>query len=277
MERVMYRIFILVFFLFMFVAEQLHAAERLVLASVPWQRTEIVQDINAPMVELLSRKLQMEVTFLVTKDYKELGERIHQKVVDIGILGANSYIETKAKFPKIQYLATCKQPDDRYYSIIITRLDSNIGTLQELRGKSFGFTDKGSTSGYVYPMLMLKQAGIDIEKDFRSIYFLKKHDKVYNAIAQGAIDAGGVSTTPMEKAIKLNGDIYRELQRSAPIPRNAVIGGAHLPASLIKKIINILRDAEKDPTFRDSGSILRGFSVRSDSFYDSVRKAKGYK
>ena len=97
---------------------------------------------------------------------------------------------------------------------------------------------------------------------------------MYNAVAEKSIDAGAVSITPWEKAVERNGDVYRVLSKSDPIPRNAVVAGVHVPESLIQQLLVILKEAESDPSFQQDDAILKGFLLKDDSFYDIVRKAR---
>jgi len=251
------------------------AGDKLVLVSVPWGKDEALQSLYAPLRELLSRNLGKQVEISIANSYEEIGERINLRAADIGILGPKSYIEAKEKFPSLIYLATCKQPDAYYNSLIITRRDSGLQSLAGLTRTSFAYTETGSTSGYLYPRQMLRKAGLDPDTVFANTYFLNKHDKVYDAIAKGAVAAGAVSSTRLREAVKKNGDIYRTLATSAPIPRNAVIAGPHLPPALVARIRDILRSAEADPTFSNSNSSLKGFLIKDDAFYDIVRQERG--
>jgi len=251
-----------------------HAHAVLKIVTVPWQKTETLEHIYAPLIELVGRKLETTVQLTIAGAYKEVGERLHHRAADIGITGGNAYVEAKEAYPELIYLATCKQPDAYYYSLIITHVSSDIRTISDLVGKSFGYTDIKSTSGYVYPRLMLKNAGMDPRTIFNKTYFLNKHDKVYDAVGKKVIDAGGVSITMWDRAVKRNGNVYRILSRSEPIPRNAIIAGSHLPENLVNQLRVILEQAEKDPVFSTKSNVLKGFLIKNDAFYNIVRQAK---
>ena len=148
-----------------------------------------------PLIKHIEAHTDKKVNFLVANDYMELATRIN--TVDIAVFGPNSYVEAKEILgDKIVYLGTSMQPNDHYNSVIIARKDSNIFTLQDLKNKNFAFTDIASTSGYVYPSLMLYNEGITNPKEyFKTVIMLKKHYRVYDAIAKGSIDAGGATIT----------------------------------------------------------------------------------
>ncbi|GAB6042700.1 phosphate/phosphite/phosphonate ABC transporter substrate-binding protein [Endothiovibrio diazotrophicus] len=246
----------------------------LVIASVPWRSEATLTRFYAPLIELLERKLERQVRFFVAGDYRELGERMGAGAVDIGIFGGNSYVEAKEANPALRYLVTSKAPDDHYRSFIVTRADSPIRTLDDLKGRSFAFTDRGSTSGYVYPRMVLRQGGIDPDRDLGPLFMLKRHDKVYDAIARGSVEAGAASSTGYQAAVARNGDHYRLLARSQPIPHNAFVAAPSLPEATFTRLRQVLLDAENDPRFHADSEKVRGFSLRSDAFYDVVREAR---
>lgn len=257
-------------------AQTVVAAEKLILASVPYRQEATLVSQFAPLAELLSRKLDRPVEIVIADSYEDIGARLHHRVADLGVLGPKSYVEAKEKYPDIIYLATNKNPDAFYHSLIITRRDSGLESLAALKGKSFAYTETGSTSGYLYPRQMFRNAQLDPDSLFSATYFLGKHDKVYEAVAKGAVHAGAVSSSGMPDAVHRNGDMFRVLGTSAPIPRNALVAGAHLPSELVDRIREILRTAEDDPAFQSSTvtSQSKGFLIRDDSFYDIVRKER---
>jgi len=260
-----------------FAVQSTAAGDKLVIVTIPDYQAETLKIKYAPLVELLSRKLHKQVDFVIAQNYEEVGKRIDLQAADLGILGPNSYVEAKEKFPELIYLATCKDPEAYYHSLIITRKSSRLKSLAALKGTSFGYTETKSTSGYLYPRQMIKKAGFDPDTFFSKTYFLNRHDKIYDAIAKGTIDAGGVSSLSWNEAIKRNGDVFQILGTSDPIPWNPVVAGPHLSPKIIAEIREILRNAEHDKTFTNSSSTLRGFLVKDDSFYDIVRQERRQK
>ncbi len=249
-------------------------SQELVIVSIPWQTKEQLNTMYAPLLDLLKRSLQKEVRLIIAEQYQEAGDYLYHHTADIGILGAASYVEAKEKYPEITYLATCKQPTAFYNSLIIAHKSSGIHTLSDLVGKSFAYTEKDSTSGYIYPRMMLQDAGLDPDAIFSATYFLNKHDKIYTAVAKQAVDAGGVSITPRQKAIEEHGNVYNIISTSAPIPRNAVVAGPRLSGKELSDIRAILEQAENDPKFAADEGILKGFLIKDDHFYDIIRKAR---
>lgn len=252
------------------------SSDSLRVATVPWQSEKELFHMYQPLIKLLEEKTNKKVNFFVTKDYLELSKRVLSKTVDIAIFGANTYVEAKYENPNLIYLGTSMQPEDHYNSLIISRKDSNIKTLNDLKGKRFAFTDIGSTSGYVYPNLILHNVGINPEKDFKSITMLKKHYKVYQAVASGSIDAGGCSLTYYEKAVEKSGDIFHIIKKSDNIPEDPIVAGSHLDKKFIKELKTIFKEANNSGYFEKYPTMLKGISIKDDTYYDIVRSAKKF-
>ena len=85
-----------------------------------------------------------------------------------------------------------------YFSVIVTQEDSGIESLTDLEGKSIAFADMLSASGSLYPLYMLKEAGLNIGNapenaegaDFDATW--SGHAEAITALQEGQVDAAGV-------------------------------------------------------------------------------------
>lgn len=85
-----------------------------------------------------------------------------------------------------------------YSSVIVTREDTDIESLEDLEGKTIAFADRLSSSGSLYPLYMLKTAGIDIgdlPSDDSGAAFdptFSGHFAAMEQLQSGTADAAGV-------------------------------------------------------------------------------------
>lgn len=77
-----------------------------------------------------------------------------------------------------------------YKAEFITKADSGIKTLADLKGKTFCFVDPNSTSGYIVPRIILKANGVDPDKDLKASINAGSHPNVGIAVYKGDCDAG---------------------------------------------------------------------------------------
>src|SRR5574341_1997851 len=69
-----------------------------------------------------------------------------------------------------------RQEDLEFHSKFITRKDTGIRALADLKGKTFSFGSVSSTSGHLMPRYFLMQNGIVPERDFKNVAFSGAHD-----------------------------------------------------------------------------------------------------
>lgn len=79
-----------------------------------------------------------------------------------------------------------------YWAAYIVRRDSDIYTLGDLAGKTWGYGDPGSTSGYIVPFVELTAAGIEPGERVET----GGHNQTALAVYNGEVDFGTVFYSP---------------------------------------------------------------------------------
>ena len=90
-----------------------------------------------PIVEILRQQLAMEVQPFVATDYTGVVEALRANKLDVAFLTPASYVLAKNETNVKVVLKSERKGIASYYAAIITRADSGIKSLDELRGKSF--------------------------------------------------------------------------------------------------------------------------------------------
>ena len=252
---------------------------------VPAEDAQQVMQNAQPLVDILRQELGMEIEPFVATDYTGIVEALRVHKLDVAFLAPASYVLAKNEADIKVILKSERKGIPFYYAAIITRADSGIKDLEDLRGKSFAFGDTLSTTGHVFPRKMLKERGIDPTRDLKQILYSGGHDATVLAVLNGKVDAGATyanSPDSMDTAwmryLKDPADVkrIRAIAFSEPIPAdNLVVSGA-LDPKIVKKLeevfIELSRDAKGKKMLRDLYQI-DGFVPATDQDYDSVRKA----
>jgi phosphonate transport system substrate-binding protein len=76
-----------------------------------------------------------------------------------------------------------------YFAIMVTHPNSGIHSVADLKGSTFAFGDKGSTSGYLIPLHYFMTQGIDPETYFAKTLHTR-HQAIETQVTQGLLDAG---------------------------------------------------------------------------------------
>ena len=172
------------------------AAEKLRFGLLPAEDTlEMVRQFQG-IADHVSKAVGMENTIFVSQSYNALIEAMEADKIDVAYLGGGTYVAAYNKGFGVVPMVVAKVQGRTYYKgCIVTRPDSGIKTLQDLKGKKFAFVSPTSTSGGVGPRFYLNKNGINPEKFFGSILYAGKHDAVYLAIKNGKVDAGATADT----------------------------------------------------------------------------------
>lgn len=156
-----------------------------------------------PLRQYLQARLGVEVELFVATDYAGVVTALSSGKLDIAYLGGLTYVQAERQ-TQIEPLVTevDQETGTKFYkSAIVVRRDSPIHTVAELvaGGGTFAFGDVSSTSGSLYPRIMLVQAGarcssrsIESCPPLAKTTFTGGHDATAQAVAAGSVTAGGL-------------------------------------------------------------------------------------
>ena len=135
-----------------------------------------------------------KVSLFPAADYDGVMQGLLGGTLDFAELGAAAYAGVYIKDPKITTpILTTEQTDGStgYYSVMIARKDSGIATLADAKGKSLGYADPDSTSGYLIPLVSLPaDIGMPIEQYFSATSFNGGHENLVLAVLDKKVDVG---------------------------------------------------------------------------------------
>jgi phosphonate transport system substrate-binding protein len=181
-----------------------HAQQVLRVTTIPEEAaTEQVRKF-LPIAAYLERQLGMKVEFTPVSDYPAAVESLVNKRVDLVWFGGFTHVQAQIRSGgKIVPIAQ-REEDTRFQSVFITRTDSGIKNLEDLRGKQVSFGSQSSTSGHLMPRHFLLQAKIDPDKDFRRVAYSGAHDATIASVVSGKVDAAALDITVWRKFVSEN-------------------------------------------------------------------------
>jgi len=120
-----------------------------------------------------------------------------------------------------------------YHSVIVTRSDSGIETLEDLRNKRLGFESPESTFGYLLAADLIRSTGIGLQEvpsrfstpsEGNVGYVFTGAEKNTLAwIYKGWIDAAATSPASFQRLDSAAPDDFRVIARSMDVPSGAVV------------------------------------------------------
>lgn len=245
-------------------------------------RVALLPDENAstliqqaqPLKEYLEKTLGKQIELVVTTDYSSMIEAMRFGRIEIAYFGPFSYVLAKSKAPGIEPFAVgVEKGSPTYRSILIATADGPVKSVDDIRGKPFGFGDQASTSSHLAPRAhLLKKYKLEGNKDYKVVH-LGTHDAVARAVQAGQIPAGALSEQIFRALIArktIDETKMIKLDLSDPIPNYPITMQGDLAPALQDKIRAAFLDA-KDPAVLKSFRV-EAFAPTDDKAYDILRE-----
>lgn len=241
---------------------------------IPRDNPRIMYEKYQPLLDYLATKTPYKYELVLKKNYEETVNSLGSGETSVALLGPLTYLEARAKYGAVSILKSRGvDGTTSYRSVIITKKDSPVRTLAELKGKSVAFASSKSTSGNLIPRYLLAGAGIHLN-ELGSYTNFDYHDSVVKAVLKGQYTAGAVRDSVARKYIKLGIAVIAE---SASIPTGPLVASPGTPTAVIEDIKKALLDL--DPGKADGQRVLKrldedfknGFTEATDKDYADIR------
>ncbi len=147
---------------------------------------------NEPLRIYLEDMLGVQVEIFTAGNYDGVIQAIAADQIEIARLGSSAYAAAYTAtdggvIPTLTTLA--KDGSTGYYSIVVTRCDSGITSLEDAKGKVHAFADPDSTSGYAVPYFnMIEREGFKPEDHFGTVTFSGSHEAGVTGVVNGTFD-----------------------------------------------------------------------------------------
>jgi len=232
-----------------------------------------------PLAEYLSSRLNRRVELRTVDSWEGLAKSLANGETDMALMGPWGYVLANNESGAQVVSTILYDGKPEYFGIIVTHPDSGINSIADLKGKTFAFGDKGSTSGYLIPRHFFMTQGIVPEKYFKKVIYTK-HQAIETQVAQGVLDAGA-DYNRNRNAMIAQGLIKAEqskiIWQSDPLPNDAFAVSKTLFSD--KAFVAQIQQALESigPALKTTPNLLpahyTGFVTRDNSFYKPIRDA----
>jgi phosphonate transport system substrate-binding protein len=129
---------------------------------VPSVEVDTIISGSEVMTEALNEATGLNFEVSVPTSYAATIEEMCASPDDtIGFIPAQGYVLASERCGVTVGAAAVRFGLDHYLAQFVVPMDSDIETLEDLEGKTWAIPDFGSTSGYLYPLAMLSEMGIE--------------------------------------------------------------------------------------------------------------------
>ncbi len=247
---------------------------KLVIGLTPYLSPAEMLEEFAPLAEHIGNVVGIPTELQVAANYAAMSQRMASGDLHLAAMSPFTYVRALRDNPGIILLAThIADGSSTYSAYIVTKEDSGIDRMDQLRGKRFGFIDRSSASGYLYPLAYLRSLGHEPGGLFSDVTFAGNHPNLIKLVLAGELDAGATFSTAFKNA---KNNQLRILTKTGRIPYDAYCANPRLDRGLVRQIRQLLlalstRD-EAGRKILGRLAHINGFVEVGDDHYDDVRR-----
>ena len=232
-----------------------------------------------PIAAYLAEKLGRDVELRTVDTWEGLAKSLASGETDLALMGPWGYVlaNQQAGAQVVSTILYDGKPE--YFGIMVTHPNSGINSVKDLKGRTFAFGDKGSTSGYLIPLHYFMQQGIEPDTYFGKVLYTS-HQAIETQVTQGMLDVGADYNRNRNAMIEqglIKADQSRIIWQSPPLPNDAFAVSSALATekAFVKKLQDAL--AGVGEKLKSQPNLLpnhyTGFVSTDNAFYKPIRDA----
>ena len=259
---------------------------------VPTNNDGSMEATTGPFADYLSEKLGMDVEVTLATDYSTIVEAMASGKVDLGIMPPAAYVQARnldaaealLSSQLVAYDEDTEQPlEDTYTSTfkgeVLVKADSDMESLEDLKGKKIATLSPNSASGYIYPVAEMKDLGIDPLTDC-TLTTVNDIPSEITAVLNGQQDACFVfQGARYVFASKFSDyDLFKDLKvlylTEGDIPNDAIAVQPSMDDELKDKIKEVFLNMADDEEGKDAMSLWghTGYGEADEAAYDTIEE-----
>jgi phosphonate transport system substrate-binding protein len=201
MFKMMFRVLAL-----MLLSGSVFAAPTFVFTAIPDQDETQLKQRFQKVADYLQQELQVDVRFIPVKSYAATITAFRNNQVQLAWFGGLSGVKARELVPGSRAVAQgVEDPEFKSYFIAhqSTGLDSAESLPESIRGLTFTFGSKGSTSGRLMPEYHLReQFGQSPDELFNRVGFSGNHSRTIALVESGAYQLGALNYKVWDAAVE---------------------------------------------------------------------------
>jgi phosphonate transport system substrate-binding protein len=257
------------------------AQSSLHLVLTPSQKPTDLLATGEEFARVLGQLVGVPIRVTVASDYAAVIEALRNRTADLAFVHPGGYVLASREAKARIVAKNLWHGKSAFTARIYVRRESGIKTVEDLRGRTIAFVDPASSSGYIYPMVLLIKRGLVTNRDpktfFKEVVFSGAHDASMRALLNGHVDA--IASFDMAREQYLKDPAERErlivVAETEPIPEAGIAARDGLDPATFAKVRAALLQI-RGPAH---AALLKrlyeidGFDTAEDREYDPVRAA----
>jgi phosphonate transport system substrate-binding protein len=233
---------------------------------VPQQSAARLAALWGPILAEVGQRSGVGLEFRTAPDIPTFEQRLADGVYDLAYMNPYHYRVFSAD---PGYRAFAKQRDKRIRGILVTRRDAAVDSIEALAGTQLAFPAPAAFAASILPRAALTREGIDVEPNY-----VRSHDSVYRAVAQGLYPAGGGIERTFENTDPTTREQLQVLWRSQGFTPHAFAAHPRVdpePLERVREAMLGLNADARGQTLLDAIGFQKGIASAEDADWDDVR------
>lgn len=257
---------------------------------VPTNNDGSMKAKTGPFADYLSEKLGMDVNVTLATDYSTIVEAMASGKVDLGIMPPAAYVQARnldaaeaiLSSQLVKYDEDTEEPIEGEYTStfkgeVLVKADSDMESLEDLKGKKIATLSPNSASGYIYPVAEMKDLGIDPLTDC-TLTTVNDIPSEMTAVLNGQQDACFVfqGARYVFSSKFTDYDLYKDLKvlylTEGDIPNDAIAVQPSMDDDLKAQIKDVFLNMADDEQGKEAMSLWghTGYGEADESAYDTI-------
>lgn len=222
-------------------AQAVHAEDVIRVSGIPDENPTELSRKYQPLVDHLQKHLGAKVVYVPVIDYGAAVSALASGKVDFAWLGGFTYVQ--AKVLSGAKPVVMRDIDREFQSVFIANTGAGVNKPEDMRGKSFAFGSKSSTSGHLFPRYFLEtKLSIDPDKDFNGApIYSGAHDATVKMVESGKVQVGALNIEVWNRMLsgdKVDKAKVKAVWTSPPFVDYVWTARKDLPAATVQKFAN---------------------------------------
>ena len=236
----------------------------------PYKSPRTLIELFAPIAKRIEKQTGQKVKLVSAPDYATFVERGKQGEYDLLFPCVSCFFQIQSAGYHI-----IARGEPSFHGSVIVHNDSDIVSLEQLKGKKIAAIGKHSYAGYLFLKQQMGELQISVDSE-SDIHFLKKNDSIIFGVVNKQFDAGIIRvdslSSPQFSSVR---DTLRVLSLSPDIPQFPFAVRNNMDSKTEAAIQDVLTGI--NPENQDDLAVLQDLriqkiSVAQDSDYDSFRE-----
>ncbi|HEV2594500.1 MAG TPA: phosphate/phosphite/phosphonate ABC transporter substrate-binding protein [Sphingomicrobium sp.] len=238
----------------------------------PLHNPALLQKTYGPLIDYLNANTGAKFKLVSSRDYSSFGDRLSSGEFDFAL--PNPYDTVLASAHGYRIFGKVGG-DENFRGIIITRRDSGVRTLQDLRGKAISYPAPTAVAGTMMPQYYLQQHGVPV--DPTTVVYVGSMESSIESVLTRSTVAGALWPDPWQKYIRSHPEEARQLRVrwiTPPLVNNGLVVRNDVPPEVAERVLVALRRLSKSPEGRHLllQLAITEFEPANNATYDPVRR-----